>query len=513
MPMSNNVIIPGPTNFMLALNSTDEIFSINFGDRILDVWVDIKRDPIIYDFIDIWKSYFKTERFSEISLHMEYCYEYICEYLSTSDSCTKALSMASELFAANTPGILASGPNDINPGGSWTIGGGGLTAKGLGSSDIFKGCAGPSNAPARKRLIGFNFSNRSPLLNYANSSARIQSTPKNITVNDYSYVDAIDVAWTSIFPEVHNTQYSVRTCTSIYRMGIALNLIDTTHGNQESRGSNRLQNYINAVSNALMLSSCHTILSGNIPLNSYTGVETHLNFNQIEEMKNLKEQATLYYSNLNQLKHMVNTEAHWDWSAIIDYYGVSYDDDDFETCLPIPFPYLAQWWRKLGNVIWPDRLTIYPCNLPYKCASTNEGAIQMSSLSPLQRCCAPSTPDIFSYCPTVWSSRKSGKFETLKLWYEDLQTISLCEHKVGDIRFTSMAFSLPTHCYPLNQKREQDAYILNYKNFIYYSNPLVSDIMIPLMPNMKHLLEKTKEHILFPPIPGGIGFLAGEQKQ
>ncbi|UHK03223.1 MAG: hypothetical protein FZCTV1_gp1 [Hangzhou zicrona caerulea totivirus 1] len=521
MPTCNSVRIPGKKHFMLILansigmNAPD---TINMGTTSCKVWKNYAVAPNIYDFAGMWYEQFTSEggagKLDDLSMHLVRAWNVISDTLATMDTVGRAASIIAELSSNYTYGISRQ---RWSTGGTanaaWTIGGGSLHKSDplITTQDLYSGCVGADNGPARRRMVGYNFGYHSSWMSFPQSDARLTIKPLDTSKNPKDY----ECYWDNL--TFSNPQYMIREATSFYRLCMIAGLIETTHQTIPMMTPYGFQSWVNCHGILMAMSVVDFVNQSAIPPTSWFLCTDVYDALTSITMKNANESLTLGLARPNRIEEVAENEAsEWGWNRIVDYYGFPYSDNEYDSMMPINSSSMIQWLNKTDQKIPHPTLPTVVIKWVIDGVRTNHRAIACHNTDRISMMVAGSTPDMMftDYQVRVnWSCLDKAGFAYLWCEQPEMETVTNGEFNSSMMelgKLVPQTLVISNNAWPTQLADSQRAWIIRSLADDNSDMPpyAISPLILPDPIDWKSFLEKIRDWIIYPAAQGGLGYLA-----
>ncbi|UHK03144.1 MAG: hypothetical protein SOSTV1_gp1 [Sanya orius sauteri totivirus 1] len=523
MPAVNSVIIPGPHNFMLVLVDQTGSYcprDVKIGEVNIPVWNNINTEPAPQDFLPIWNGFYANGKLETIKDACIATWNEIGSHMASLDTVGRACAVLSDLNIRYSYGIgKQKWEKSGEAKGCWTVGGGPLVSETtnplhtIESRDFLAGAVGASNVDARKRMIGYNFGLLSPSMQYTASlhaAARFKEADLGTLV---VFDHAEDIIASKRF---FNPQYRLHTCTSLYRLGIVLGLLETTHLTVPVSTAGGLQNFI--TNNAVLMSMAVSamLISSRMTANAFNLSDRLMEEVVKDNVRFIIDQAFVQLIYPQDIGLLARSTEEWAWNCVDDYYDEDIGSESWQFFTPLSSPAMIQWWSKVDKLavsayLTPDVMrrrnalgnikTLLALNLAKASPQDSIVASMSFDIATLPIQMYVSTPDTATERGTVWAEDESYPTCITQL-YENLMS-----RNVFVTKSIISATKLPAYM----DGRESQIHIVGSpmatKTSVAWFR--VSDLILPDPISWANFLEKARNYVLAPIVQGGLGYLAG----
>lgn len=363
MPSCNSVRIGGPIHTLLVLvdaTSGGGEANVVVGGGIVPVW-GVGRDAVPVDFVPMFETFWTQANADSIPRQCASAYTELCARLGSDTSCGEAISLASELYLGNQPGIsvLPNGKEhsySTDAMGAYCFGGGYLDP---GQKRLKSGTL-PILPPASTdtlsgMLCGFNFGVQTPLhrspsgkvrLQYITSdepnapAATFRFTAASGTWNVNGYAPKLDLAVPA---------YNASTCSSMMRLSIITGLVSVAGHTYLIKTGPGLSNFVNMNGLALYAITSHYLISSDIDMRIWTGWVGHYeNSNGPTQIAASMVKTTSHLCNWIDMDTVAASTGDWTWNRIGSYFGIATGSVYWGSNSNIPLHFFDQWANKMS---------------------------------------------------------------------------------------------------------------------------------------------------------------------
>lgn len=367
MPNCNSVRIPGPKSVMLVLlDATAQGIAATLSLGALRPAIQIyngTRAVAPTSMRDLWENYWNGQYEGNFIMgDAVSAFNEICATLGVSDACGRALSLASELFLGNHPGVAL--PADIHHNnyrrdtsyGAWALkgdtyidpGDNNIIAEEYPEFDV----AGAEAGSPRQKLVGFNFGVQTPYHVSPTSATKITyhlNSPDPHVV-DYSWIEGYwSVNGYDAPIMYHRPRYSVYTCSSMMRLSIAVGLVSVHEQSYQFKTGPGAANWINMLGVAVALSTANMLATNDLDLRTWTGwPKTDDRNNMYTHYSNCMIAATAGSVKWVEMRSVTEGTPDWAWNQIEQYWDMSpVNDPNWASNSNWPIHAIHQWMQKL----------------------------------------------------------------------------------------------------------------------------------------------------------------------